>query len=55
MVEKVPISHPPIEDTLVANNQVLSIYVVNMKQVESGRDVFMYSKIIQWITSLKPR
>jgi hypothetical protein len=46
--------HCPMEDTLVTNNHVLSLYALSVKQLENDENVFLYSKIIQCITSLKP-
>lgn len=46
---------PTIEDVLLTNNQILSLYALTLKQLKTDGDIFIYSKIIQWITCLKPR
>ena len=46
--------YSPIEDILTTNNHVLSLYALSARQLEQDEDVFIYSKVIQCVTTLKP-
>lgn len=51
----VPFSHLSVEDVLVSNNQILSLYALTLKHLNADGNVLIFSKVIQWITCLKPR
>ncbi|XP_065206271.1 ectopic P granules protein 5 homolog isoform X2 [Planococcus citri] len=54
IMQPVAPAHTSIEDSLVTNNQILSLYALTLKQMRNDGNIFIYSKLIQWVICLKP-